>query len=99
MPIVMSFDRIAFDGGLGVCGVKQSFLFTLIKRVWLMRLATCISAYKDLNHLLGVNWHVRGIEIFVMFYWIYKYDYYIYHAPNLDDSIMEVSGYVLVFLL
>jgi len=52
--IKMPFDCIAFDGGLGVCGAKKSFVRGSQRYL--------ISAYKDLNRLLGVNWHVRGIN-------------------------------------
>ena len=49
----MSFDRDTFDGGLGVCGVKQSLVRGSQRYT--------ILTYKDLNRLLVVacGWYVR----------------------------------------
>ena len=97
----MPFDRIAFDGGLGLCGVKQSVI----------QGSQCytISNYKDLNRLLGVNWHVRGINENGDFCYVIldTVIYYLYHRRPLIEyvatsvgSAREVKrncGYALVF--
>ena len=99
--IEMPFDHIVFDGGLGVCGVKKSFVRGSQRY--------CISAYKDLNHLLGLNWHVRGINkngdfcyvlLDTLVYYLYHRRPLIEYVPDLDGSVTEVRkdcGYALAF--
>ena len=54
IKIVMPFDVLLFNGGLKEAGVPS-------KRVGGIQHYK-ISHYRDLNHLLGQNWHVRGIN-------------------------------------
>ena len=54
IKIVMPFDVIMFNGGLKSSGIPS-------KKVGGYQHYK-IMHYKDLNHLLGQNWHVRGIN-------------------------------------
>ena len=99
--IEMSFDHIAFDGGLGLSGIKKSVMRGSQRYT--------ISHYKDLNRLLGVDWHVRGINengdfCFVM---LNTLVYYLYHRRSLIEyvatsvgnatKVKRDCGYALVF--
>lgn len=52
--IDMAFDKIEFDGGLRLCGTEKR----CVRGVKRYR----ITKYQDLNHLLGINWHYRGLN-------------------------------------
>jgi hypothetical protein len=81
-PIVrieMPFDRIAFDGGLGLSGIKKSVMRGSQRYT--------ISHYKDLNRLLGVDWHVRGIN---------ENEYVATSVGNATE-VRRDCGYALVF--
>ena len=53
--IVMPFDVIQFNGGLKVCGVPSKKVRGIQQYH--------IRHYRDLNPLLGRNWHFRGLNI------------------------------------
>ena len=56
-PIVrvdMIFDKVQFDGGLKQCGVLVRTLHGTERYR--------INHYRDLNSLLGRNWHIRGLN-------------------------------------
>lgn len=52
--IDMPFDKLLFDGGLKACGIPFRF-YRGTQRYKIMN-------YKDLNPLLGPNWHYRGLN-------------------------------------
>ena len=52
--IEIPFDELVFKGGLGLAGKKQR-LYRGITRY-------TITDYSDLDHLLGKNWHFRGLN-------------------------------------
>ena len=57
-PVVridMPFDRVEYDGGLRRLGVKKQCVRGIQHH--------CISRFQDLNALLGMNWHYRGINV------------------------------------
>ena len=101
VKIEMPFDRISFDGGLGLCGVKQSFMRRSQRYT--------ISTYKDLNRLLGVDWHVRGINengdfcyviLDTLVFYLYHRRPLVEYAPTSVGTAMEVKrdcGHALVF--
>lgn len=56
-PIVkidMPFDRVTFDGGLAIKGYKKWYVRGVQRY--------SIKGFKDLNYLLGMNWHYRGLN-------------------------------------
>ena len=56
-PVVrvdMTFYKVQFDGGVKQCGVLVRTLRGT-ERYW-------INQYRDLNSLLGRNWHFRGLK-------------------------------------
>ena len=55
MRIVTPFDVIQFNGGLKVCGVPSKKVCGIQQYH--------IRHYRDLNPLLGRNWHFRGLNI------------------------------------
>ena len=54
VKIVMPFDILMFNGGLRVSGIPTKVVGGNQQYK--------ISHYRDLNHLLGSNWHFRGIN-------------------------------------
>ena len=52
--IDMPFDKLEFDGGLRLYGTKKRCVRGIQRY--------SIVNYQDLNHLLGINWHYRGIN-------------------------------------
>ena len=89
-PVVridMSFDRITFDGGLGVCGVKKVFTHGTQRYT--------ISTYKDLNQLLGVDWHVRGLNENGDFCYVILNTlvYYLYRRRPLKEYVATPAGH------
>ena len=57
-PVVridMPFDKLEFDGGLGQYG-KEKRCVRAVQHY-------AISAFQDLNPLLGIDWHFRGINM------------------------------------
>ena len=50
----MPFDRIEFDGGLRVCGQEKRCVRGIQRYN--------IARFQDLNALLGVDWHFRGLN-------------------------------------
>lgn len=102
-PIVridMPFDKIEFDGGIRCCGhVKRSVRG--IERY-------TITKYQDLNHLLGVDWHFRGINENGDFCYIIlnTIEFYLYRRRPIKEFMpgtpalrvtYKSTGYVLVF--
>lgn len=72
----MPFDRIEFDGGLRLCG-KEKRCVHGVQRFSIIR-------FQDLNGLLGVNWHFRGINVNGDFCYVIV-EYYLYHRRPLKD--------------
>ena len=101
VKIEMPFDRITFDGGLGLCGVKQSYMRGSQRYT--------ISTYKKLNHLLGVDWHVRGINengdfcyviLNTLVFYLYHHRPLVEYAPTSVGTAKELKrdcGHALVF--
>ena len=99
--IEMPFDRITFDGGLGLCGVKQLFMCGSRRYT--------ISSYKDLNCLLGVDWHVCGINengdfcyvlLNTLVFYLYHHQPLVEYVPTSVGTARELKsdcGYALVF--
>lgn len=86
VKIEMPFDRISFDGGLRVCGIK--------KRVVHGTQRYTISSFKDLNRLLGSNWHVRGINKSGDFCYVIlsTVEFYLYHRRPLREYMPSNGG-------
>ena len=53
--IDMPFDRLEFNGGLKQFGAEKRFVRGVQRYT--------ISTFKDLNQLLGVDWHWKGINV------------------------------------
>ena len=98
--IDLPFDRIEFNGGLGIHGVKKSCIRGIQHYT--------ISKFQDLNVLLGDDWHYRGVNINGDFCYVIlnTVDFYLYHRRRLKEfvpsagSVKEVCrdrGDVLVF--
>ncbi len=86
VKIEMPFDRVTFDGGLGVCGVPKRFIHGTQRY--------SISSFKDLNRLLGSNWHVRGINKNGDFCYVIlnTAEFYLYHRRPLKEYTPTCSG-------
>lgn len=54
VKIIMPFDVMMFNGGMKMAGRP-------VKKIGKVQYYG-ISCYQDLNHLLGENWHVRGLR-------------------------------------
>lgn len=52
--IDIPFDKLEFDGGLGLLGTKKRYVRGIQHY--------SIANYQDLNSFLGMNWHYRGIN-------------------------------------
>lgn len=100
--ILMSFDLIQFNGGLKECG----FLSRKFRGVERFK----IKHYRDLDNLLGQNWHYRGLNIngdygyavqeTVEFYIFKSRPLIEYLPPSGSDSAQTNridTGYTLVF--
>ena len=62
IKISMPFDILLYNGGLKAAGVLSG-ISAGIQHYKLKN-------YADLNHLLGRNWHFRGLNAMDMLYWI-----------------------------
>lgn len=82
--ITMPFDKIEFDGGLGMCGKKQVRNHT-------------ISRYQDLDRLLGRNWHYRGVNSEGDFAYaeLKTVKYQLLHQKPLEEFVPDKSGRVV----
>jgi hypothetical protein len=90
-PIVridMPFDRIEFYGGLMMLGENKRFVRG-IQHYKILR-------YSDLNSLLGVNWHYRGINSTGDFCYVLldTIEYYLYKRRSLKEFFPSVDGVV-----
>ena len=98
----MPFDRISFDGGLQQRGIKKCCVRGVQRYT--------ISCYKDLNDLLGADWHVRGINVNGDFCYVIlqTIEFYLYHRRPIKEYVpkngqtLEITrelGYGLTFSL
>ena len=88
-PIVridLPFDKIEFDGGLRVYGVKKCFIRGAQHYG--------ISKFQDLNQLLGVDWHCRGININGDFCYVIlnTVEFFLYHRRSLKEFVPSADG-------
>ena len=85
IKIVMPFDLILFNGGLKAAAVpsRQTGGIQYYK----------ITNYQDLNHLLGANWHFRGININGDYGYVVKetVEFYIRRSKPLNEYIYSCS--------
>ena len=103
-PVVridMPFDRIEFDGGLRISGKEKRSIHGVQRYT--------IAQFQDLNRLLGVNWHFRGINANGDFCYVIRntVEYYLYHRRPLKEFMpstegsspikLRDTGYMLVF--
>lgn len=101
VKIDLPFDRIEFYGGLGVYGVKKCCIRGIQRYT--------ITKFQDLNPLLGVNWHYRGININGDFCHVIlnTVEFYLHRrrslkefVPSADNEVREIcrrTGDMLVF--
>ena len=89
VKIDMPFDRIKFDGGLRLCG-KEKRCVQGVQRF-------SITRFQDLNSLLGLNWHFRGINVNGDFCYVIlnTVEYYLYHRRPLKEFMpsLTTEGY------
>lgn len=100
IKIEMPFDHVTFDGGLQMCGIKKHLIRGTQRY--------SITSFKDLNRLLGSDWHVRGINKNGDFCYaiLRTVEFYLYHRRPLKEyiskngqpvEILRERGHVLVF--
>lgn len=79
--LVMSFDLIQFNGGLKECGIL-SRKFHGVQRYK-------IKHYRDLDNLLGKNWHYRGLNVNGDYGYAVRdtIEFYIYKSRPLKEYI------------
>lgn len=100
--IDMPFDKLLFDGGLKAYGIP-SRLYRGTQRYKIVK-------YKDLNPLLGPNWHYRGLNCNGDFCFVIlnTIEYYLFKRDPLKEYIPSEGsekptlksrdlGYMLVF--
>ena len=101
VKIEMSFDRDVYEEGLSAAGYVK-FMKREIKHV-------TIRSYSDLDDLLGINWHYRGLNLAGDFCYVIEdsIDFYLYkrrplvqYIPDKDRTPAKFSvsrGHALVF--
>ena len=101
IKMAMPFDVIVFNGGLKSSGIPSKKVGGY-QRYKIMH-------YKDLNHLLGQNWHVRGINSGGDYGYVVldTVDFYLWRNRPLVDYICSLqngptactidAGYSLIF--
>ena len=84
--IDLPFDKIEFNGGLRTYGVKKCCVRGIEYYT--------ITKFQDLNPLLGVNWHWRGIDVNGDFcYVILKtIEFYLYPRRPIKEFIPSADG-------
>ena len=98
--IEMAFDKLQFTGGLKACSTS-SRTYRGIDRYK-------ITSYKDLDSLLGKNWHVRGLNsngdfcyviLNTLEFYLHKRKDLIEYLPTSEGSAVSVreQGYTLIF--
>lgn len=88
-PIVkidLPFDKIEFDGGLRTYGVEKRYVHGIQRYT--------ISKFQDLNPLLGVDWHYRGININGDYCYVIlnTVEFYLYHRRALKEYVPSGGG-------
>ena len=86
MRIDLPFDRIEFDGGLRLCGKEKRCVHGVQRYT--------INQFQDLNRLLGINWHFRGINVNGDFCYVIlnTVEYYLYHRRPLKEFMPSLTG-------
>lgn len=92
--IDLPFDKLLFEGGLKqlgtvTCNLRGSDMYT-------------IKHYSDLNLVLGLNWHISGINAQMNFCYVHlqSVQYYLHQRQPLytpEGKEEFTSGYILVF--
>ena len=83
--IDMPFDRIEFDGGLRLYGKEKRCVHGVQHYT--------IARFQDLNCLLGMDWHFRGINANGDFCYVMlnTIEYYLYHHRALKEFKLQLS--------
>ena len=84
--VEMAFDKKAYDDGLGAVGFRS--------RSMRGKQYYTINLYSDLNHLLGSNWHYRGLNSTGDFCYVIleTVEYYLYQRRPLVHYIVGGDG-------
>lgn len=87
-PVVridMPFDRLEFDGGLRQYGKEKRHVRAVQHY--------SISAFQDLNPLLGVDWHFRGVNVNGDFCYVIlsTVEFYLYRRRPIKDYVPVTS--------
>lgn len=86
MRIEMPFEKIQFLGGLGTNGQ--------VKKQWRGKQVYTITDYRDLDALLGRNWHFRGINAAGDFCYVIlnTVEFYLYRRCPLTEYFPDSTG-------
>ena len=84
--INMPFDQVEFNGGLRMCGVKKKCVRAIQYY--------SIRRYQDLNGILGINWHFRGLNGNGDFCYVLlnTVEFYLYHRRPLVEYIPKEAA-------